>query len=232
MTAPNVNSHKLAITEALKDAGLTLDQLQAIEVHGTGMPLGDESELSALEQVHNEGADNLKRRYIIGAAKSMLGHLEAASGVMAFLKTLISLRDKKVHGIKGLTKIHTKYNTQLFSIDNEDQLLQQENKDPILMGLHGYGIGGVSAFLILKRYNNERTYKVKGKIKKQFVLSARTEFSLKKYAENICAFLEKQEDISSNSFDHFLVSYQKQREVLDKRILIEVESKEDLVKKL
>jgi 3-oxoacyl-[acyl-carrier-protein] synthase II len=67
-----------AVRECLADAGLTPDDVDHINAHGTGTPLGDAAELRALDSALGERA----RRIPITATKSSTGHLLGAGGVV------------------------------------------------------------------------------------------------------------------------------------------------------
>jgi 3-oxoacyl-[acyl-carrier-protein] synthase II len=78
LTVPNPKGTgaAYAISAALKDAGLKPEEIDYVNTHGTGTPLGDIAETSAIRAVFDSCADSLA----VSSTKSQLGHLMGASG--------------------------------------------------------------------------------------------------------------------------------------------------------
>lgn len=228
--APNVASHQQAFLNALENSGVDAQQIQSIEAHGTGMPLGDASELQAFQEVLVEKGNT--KPLLIGAAKSLIGHLEAASGGLALLKGILSLQQKKIHGIRGLKQLKADYIRLPFLISAKDQPLKSDENNPAIIGLHAYGIGGVSAFLVLQETQKATHFEVEGNVKKIFVLSANSEYSLRLYVKKIKHFLVKDAAQTNFNFEHFWATFQLRREKLKVRLAFVVSDVNDLIQKL
>src|SRR5256886_12861032 len=85
-TAPSVNSQADAVVEALANAGVEADSISYIEAHGSGTPVGDPIELSALTKAFRTFTQR-SAFCAIGSAKTNLGHLHAPAAVTTLLKT-------------------------------------------------------------------------------------------------------------------------------------------------
>ena len=76
-----------AMREALLDAGLVPEDIDYINVHGTSTPVGDPSEVKAIQRLFGEHAYKLN----ISATKSMTGHLLGAAGAIEAIASILAL---------------------------------------------------------------------------------------------------------------------------------------------
>ncbi|MCO6046778.1 beta-ketoacyl-ACP synthase II [Aeoliella sp. ICT_H6.2] len=81
-----------AMSEALKDAEISPDQVDYINAHGTSTPLGDKAESTAIKRVYGDHAYKLS----VSSTKSELGHLLGASGGVEMILSLMALKHSVV----------------------------------------------------------------------------------------------------------------------------------------
>lgn len=147
-TAPSEEGQTDVIRTAYLLADVEPESIGYIEAHGTATPLGDPVEIEALKQAFNT---NKKEFCAIGSVKTNLGHLNAASGVAGFIKTILALKHGQIP--KSLNfetlnpKIHLKnspfyVNTELSSWKN--------NTYPRRAGVSSFGLGGTNAHVVLE----------------------------------------------------------------------------------
>jgi 3-oxoacyl-[acyl-carrier-protein] synthase II len=82
-----------AMQLALKEARLNPDDIQYINAHGTGTPLGDAAETRAMKHVFGAYA----RKLAISSTKSMIGHLLGASGGVELIATVLTIKHGVIH---------------------------------------------------------------------------------------------------------------------------------------
>jgi len=92
MTAPHPDGEgaTLAMTQALRLAGLTPDRVGYINAHGTGTPHNDLAETRAIHAAFGEYGATVP----VSSTKSMLGHCLGSAGAMEALVTVLALRDR------------------------------------------------------------------------------------------------------------------------------------------
>jgi nodulation protein E len=88
LTNPLPEGAARAMNDALCDAGLSREQINYVNAHGTGTPANDSTETRALRQVFASYADNLA----VSSTKSMHGHTLGAAGALEAVVTVLALR--------------------------------------------------------------------------------------------------------------------------------------------
>ncbi|MEB3063021.1 type I polyketide synthase, partial [[Mycobacterium] zoologicum] len=89
-TVPSGPAQQKVVRAALASARLEPGDVDYVEAHGTGTALGDPIELDALSAVFGERGGSAP--LVLGSVKTNLGHLESASGVAGFIKTVLSVQ--------------------------------------------------------------------------------------------------------------------------------------------
>jgi 3-oxoacyl-[acyl-carrier-protein] synthase II len=82
----------VAMTEAMRDAGITPADVQYINAHGTGTKENDGNETTAIKKVFGDLAKNVP----VSSIKSMMGHLIAAAGAVEMITCVLAVRDNVV----------------------------------------------------------------------------------------------------------------------------------------
>lgn len=189
-TAPSVSGQAECIKTALRIAGLKADQIDYVEAHGTATKIGDPIELEALNEAFEFDKNT---RCAIGSVKSNMGHLDAAAGIAAFIKTCLILNKKQVPPSINFETPNPEMNFQEGPFYVNTKLVDCEPKNGVFRaGVSSFGIGGTNCHAILEEHSNS-VEKNSNPIN-VFFLSAKTEKSLELYKDSLINFIDKSEE--------------------------------------
>ena len=150
ITAPNAQSQVRVIRSALKMAGFSIDEIDYIEAHGTGTPLGDPIELTALAEVFAKRNTDLPA-VRIGSVKANIGHTETASGIAGLLKVLLMFQHRSIPAQANFKLLNT--NVMLppstLQIASQTEPLTSHG-DTVRAGVSSFGFGGTNAHLVIE----------------------------------------------------------------------------------
>jgi len=93
LLAPSVQGEALALERAYLESGIDPLTIGLIEAHGTGIPLGDQTEISALRQIFGE-RKGPQGSIAVGSVKSMISHCIPAAGIAGLIKGALALHHK------------------------------------------------------------------------------------------------------------------------------------------
>lgn len=148
--APSVDGQAAAIAEALAVANLDADKVSYVECHGTGTPMGDPIEVSALTQAFRTST---KRKGFcgIGSVKTNIGHLDTAAGVASLHKVCMALQNKKLPPSLNWEAPNPEidFDNSPFYVNHSLQDWQ-EGDEPRRAGINSLGVGGTNAFAIVE----------------------------------------------------------------------------------
>ena len=136
---------KLVMQNALEDAGMAPEDVDYINVHGTSTPVGDISEVKAIQEVFGEHAYKLN----ISSTKSMTGHLLGAAGAVEAIASILAIKN----GIVPPTINHEEGDND----ENIDYSLnftfnKAQERDVNVVLSNTFGFGGHNACVIFKKY--------------------------------------------------------------------------------
>jgi 3-oxoacyl-[acyl-carrier-protein] synthase II len=129
------------MTAALKRAGVSAEDVDYVNAHGTSTPLGDEIELRAVERLLGSRRNSVA----MSATKSATGHLLGAAGAIEAIFSVLAIRDGIVPPTLNLD--HPSVET---SIDLVPHTAKKRKVDIALS--NSFGFGGTNASLVFRRY--------------------------------------------------------------------------------
>lgn len=154
LTAPNKQSQVEVIAAALKDAGLSIDNVDYLETHGTGTPLGDPIEINAINELLAKGQRTAP--CYLGTVKANIGHLESAAGIAAVIKSVLCLQHQQVPPLAHYEQLNPHIQLQSSLVIHKGT--QALEKPVNVVGVTSMGFGGTNAHLVLtKAPHNENT---------------------------------------------------------------------------
>lgn len=193
LTVPSADAQTALLEHVYKQAGIEPGDIDYIEAHGTGTPVGDPIEARSLSQAIG------KRRPTgqplpIGSVKSNLGHLEAAAGVAGLVKALYCIEHRLVPATIGMETPNPSIPFDDWNIEVVTENRPLEKAGKLIVGVNAFGFGGANAHVILESSEDSNRLQ-SGPLKSKLVpiiLSARSEIALKATARDFSAFLRTQ----------------------------------------
>ncbi|HWP59755.1 MAG TPA: beta-ketoacyl-[acyl-carrier-protein] synthase family protein [Candidatus Acidoferrales bacterium] len=143
VTAPHPDGQgaALAMQRAIRDAGLSPDQIHYINAHGTGTKLNDVAETTAIKRVFGDAAAKTP----ISSTKSLIGHLMAAAGGPEFVFTVLSVERDEIHPTVNLTAPDPKCDL--------DYVPNVKRSRTVFAALsNSFGFGGQNACIVVKKH--------------------------------------------------------------------------------
>lgn len=143
MTAPSpeAKSAVQAMEIAIKDAGISKDEVDYINAHGTSTDMNDRIETFAIKKVFGERAYKIP----ISSTKSMTGHLLGAAGAVETVATILSMKNGFIH-----PTINYETPDPDCDLDYVPNVARQQQITCALS--NSLGFGGHNAAVILKKY--------------------------------------------------------------------------------
>ncbi len=137
----------LVMKNALEDAGMKPEDIDYINVHGTSTPVGDISEVKAIQQLFGEHAYKLN----ISSTKSMTGHLLGAAGAVEAMVSVLSVKNDIIP-----PTINHEEDDKDENIDyNLNFTFNKAQKRTVRAALSNtFGFGGHNACVIFKKYDD------------------------------------------------------------------------------
>ena len=162
---PDSGGQLRALLAAYAQAGWTPTDLDLIECHGTGTPVGDAVEFTSLQTLWKEGshpqsshtADS--KRCVIGSVKSNVGHLLTAAGAAGLIKVLLAMRHQTLPPTANFTAPPSgiALHESPFAVLREPTAWPRRAANPRRAGISAFGFGGINAHVLLEEWEAPTT---------------------------------------------------------------------------
>lgn len=195
LTAPNGRAQEAVIRDALASAGLAPHEIDYVQAHGTGTPLGDPIEARALGEVLRQGRPANAPLYI-GSVKTNVGHLEAAAGVAGAMAAIQALRHRTIP-----LHLHLRTLNPALGFDAVPARVAAaptpwaEQGHPRAAGISSFGFSGTNAHIVIREAPPAPEPALPPRPHAVLRLSARTPDALRLLAARFADFIETHPDL-------------------------------------
>ncbi len=138
----------LAIRQALKEGGISPEQVGYVNAHGTATPMNDPIEVHVLKKVFGPAVDPTNpKRVFVSSTKSMTGHLLGAAGAVEVAFSALALKNQIVP-----PTINLHHNDEICNLDFVPNQPREKKIEYAIS--NSFGFGGGNAVIALSKYRS------------------------------------------------------------------------------
>ncbi|KOX36062.1 MULTISPECIES: type I polyketide synthase, partial [unclassified Streptomyces] len=149
LTVPSSAAQEQVVLAAHARAGTAAEEVQYVELHGTGTPVGDPVEAAALGAAlgAGRGAGQALR---VGSVKTNIGHLEGAAGIAGLIKTLLSLHHRQLPPSLNFSRANPAIDLDELGLAVQRELTAWPDPERALVaGVSSFGMGGTNCHVVV-----------------------------------------------------------------------------------
>ncbi|MEU1815981.1 type I polyketide synthase [Streptomyces roseifaciens] len=149
LTVPSQAAQEQVLREAYERAGVDPAAVQYVELHGTGTPVGDPVEAAALGAALGS-ARAQAGPLLVGSAKTNVGHLEGAAGIVGLLKVLLSMRHRRIPASLNFATPNPRIPLASLglAVQSEPGAWPRPDRE-LVAGVSSFGMGGTNAHVVV-----------------------------------------------------------------------------------
>lgn len=222
ITVPNGASQAQLIRTVCARNDIDPAWVTYVEAHGTGTAIGDPIELSALGSVFGQARTEDQGACLVGSVKANIGHLEAAAGIAAVIKTALCLQRGQVPPVANLQDINPALELDSWNLALPRTLTELPATPQGHSGwaaINSFGYGGTNASLIMQPAppSVKECAVSEGAISNLLLLSARTVEALRALAR---AYIERLDGLAPHEFGDLCYSSAVRRSSYEYRLAV------------
>jgi len=154
LVGPACEGQIRAMQAAYDQAGITPANIQYMECHGSGTPVGDQVEATSIKRLLDL-YDCPDKRMSIGSIKSMIGHLLTAAGAAGFIKTVLAMEKGCLPPSLNFTALpdNSPLNQSRIKVQTKVEAWEPEQSGiPRKAGVSAFGFGGINAHILVEEF--------------------------------------------------------------------------------
>ncbi len=149
LTSPSKVAQEAVLASAYRRAGVKRTEVQYVEAHGSGTPVGDPVEAAALGTVLGAGR-TASTSLLIGSAKTNVGHLEGAAGIAGLIKVALAIDRGQIPASLNFEDPNPKIPLEKLGLRVQEELGPWPRAgEPLLAGVSSFGVGGTNCHVVL-----------------------------------------------------------------------------------
>ena len=257
ITQPSSAAQAELINQTYKDAGLDPSETEYCECHGTGTPVGDPLELTAIASTLGAARRQAgKTPLYVGSIKPTVGHTEGCAGLAGVFKSILLLEKGMIVPTYGVERVNPKLKLGEWNLALPQQVVRWPTPGTRRISLNSFGFGGANSHIILDdayHYLQERGLagkhntvvydlnasgdlqrsRVNGS-KQLFLFSGNDQTGAKRVSEALHTWLQEDSDDKNDSsfLDNLVYTLALRRTHLKQRTFAIADSLSELTKKL
>ncbi|XP_042255630.1 highly reducing polyketide synthase cm3B-like [Thunnus maccoyii] len=177
ITKPSMTQQEELLRSIYSEYDLT--NVQYIEAHGTGTPVGDPTEAESISNVIAKARPPGSETVRIGSVKSNIGHTESAAGMAGLIKVLLMMKHETIVPSIFYSEETARIDAKALNIKIPKEVEKWEASGARIAGVNNFGFGGTNAHAIVKQYKQSHIeLKNDRKQARYFVMSANSPKSI------------------------------------------------------
>jgi acyl transferase domain-containing protein/3-hydroxymyristoyl/3-hydroxydecanoyl-(acyl carrier protein) dehydratase len=163
LLAPASEGQVRAMRTAYENAGWNPSDVDLVECHATGTPVGDAVEFNSLRELWSE-SEWKTGQCALGAAKSNVGHLLTGAGAAGLIRTLLAMKHETLPPVANFSKAGVDLDGSPFTVlQKAKEWKRRSESTPRRAGVSAFGFGGINAHVLVEEWTGSKKKASKAK---------------------------------------------------------------------
>ena len=147
LLAPDSEGQLRALQQAYGQAGWVADDVDLVECHGTGTPMGDKTEFRSLTDFW---PNTSSKGTILGSVKSQIGHLLTGAGVAGLVKVIKSIHHRTLPPTNNFRRAAKGIDLENSPFEIISEPRPWDSEGVLRAGVSAFGFGGINGHVLLE----------------------------------------------------------------------------------